>query len=165
MEESVDGENPFDCATCDKSFKTRDCLKAHMTVHSDGRPHSCGTCDKKFKTRGDMLKHERIHTGEKRFVCKECDKSFTFSAGLKTHQRQIFFGTFLLFANITANFEISGRFSGFVTLTPLTFPLNYTYLIEVYDVTVLCSLKRINRVVYSTETIIMFTSAVVTHRI
>ncbi|KAF3822810.1 hypothetical protein GH733_008184 [Mirounga leonina] len=62
----------------------------------EGRPYQCGTCDRSFRCSSDVAKHRGIHSGakpyacgdgEKPFRCTECGRTFRLSSHLIQHQR------------------------------------------------------------------------------
>ncbi|KAF1393564.1 hypothetical protein PFLUV_G00017350 [Perca fluviatilis] len=49
----------FKCQLCEKTFKTKMCLKTHQLAHTDTRPFTCSTCGKAFKTKNNLQAHQR----------------------------------------------------------------------------------------------------------
>ncbi|XP_077136698.1 uncharacterized protein LOC143793533 [Ranitomeya variabilis] len=82
-----EGEKPYSCSECGKSFKHKGSLITHQIIHTGERPFSCSECEKSFTNKGNLINHQRIHTGEKPFSCSECGKSFVVKWHLITHQR------------------------------------------------------------------------------
>ncbi|XP_053136935.1 zinc finger protein 436-like isoform X2 [Hemicordylus capensis] len=78
-------EKPYECVECGKSFITRGDLNIHHRSHIGEKPHKCMECGKSFSQRGNLLIHHRIHTGEKLHKCLECGKSFSHSGQLTIH--------------------------------------------------------------------------------
>nr|XP_054598263.1 zinc finger protein 431-like isoform X1 [Nothobranchius furzeri] len=76
----------FKCQLCEKSFKTKMCLKSHQLVHTDTRAFSCSTCRKAFKTKHNLQAHQVVHLAEKPHKCIECGRSFRYAIGLQCHQ-------------------------------------------------------------------------------
>lgn len=78
---------PFPCTQCEKTFKTRQCLRAHSLTHSNIRNYMCTLCGKTFMRSSNLTIHMKIHTGEKKFICTVCSKSFLHKNGLDVHMR------------------------------------------------------------------------------
>ncbi|CAG2222160.1 unnamed protein product [Mytilus edulis] len=73
-------DKPFSCITCNKGFRTKQSLNAHMKRHDGFKPHICEVCHKRFVDKGDLKKHLRIHSGEKPYRCNICGRTFRFSS-------------------------------------------------------------------------------------
>lgn len=84
-------EEPFECTTCSKRFKTEAYLFDHMENHEQPTSQTgfeCSYCQKKFTLRCRWKKHEEMHLGQKPHVCAVCNKSFAVQSSLIVHQRQ-----------------------------------------------------------------------------
>ena len=80
----------FNCASCSKSFKTKEKVKKHAKwVHVD-KQFECSICAKLFKTNGDLQKHIRGHTKEK-VKCDDCGRLVkNINSHKKTHEIRMF---------------------------------------------------------------------------
>lgn len=105
---------PFECNTCAKRFKRKNCMSNHKKIHNNDRPYECHVCFKPFTHKkffenhlkaharthsaclkcGDIMpkeefaEHKRNHFRKKNnmFVCKFCGKSFFRRCRLMTHE-------------------------------------------------------------------------------
>ena len=64
-----EGDKPFKCNLCDKSFASKTMLNNHIaSTHEEKKPYRCDICDKSFKTKSNMKTHyTSVHEGKKTF--------------------------------------------------------------------------------------------------
>ena len=81
-------ERPYTCQECNKKFKTKDTLKAHMDkIHAKETPFSCSICERAFKRSFDLDRHFQLaHSGDRPYSCELCDKTFKLKSVLKKHE-------------------------------------------------------------------------------
>nr|XP_016924824.1 zinc finger protein 271-like [Drosophila suzukii] len=87
---TFEGDKPFRCNMCPKSFYKWIYLKRHMTVHNNPlQPvyFRCSVCLDTFKKKADMDLHMEGHTGQL-YECSVCTETFTFENDLKRHNRR-----------------------------------------------------------------------------
>ncbi|XP_053619146.1 zinc finger protein 425-like [Plodia interpunctella] len=83
------------CVECDKSFKTEETLKYHLTttashVNYMELPFPCVHCDKRFGTKRNLEHHtNRIHLKVKPFPCDCCEKAYVSNWALSEHKRLV----------------------------------------------------------------------------
>lgn len=64
------GDKPYKCSVCERSFPHNNTLKSHLRRHYNDRQYSCEFCPKKFIDRTALVRHSRTHTGiYYNFVC------------------------------------------------------------------------------------------------
>ncbi|XP_035701650.1 zinc finger protein 675-like isoform X1 [Folsomia candida] len=74
------------CKHCSKSFKSKDILATHLTMHDTNAPVKCPICTKSLKNFRSRKTHIAIyHKNRVRPVCKICQKTFTTSTVLRLH--------------------------------------------------------------------------------
>lgn len=55
---------PFLCADCGESFKTRNAYDGHIITHNEDAMHKCTICDKSYRQAASLRCHMLSHTGE-----------------------------------------------------------------------------------------------------
>ncbi|XP_033227341.1 Krueppel homolog 1-like isoform X2 [Belonocnema kinseyi] len=81
------GEKPYQCEYCNKSFSVKENLSVHRRIHTKERPYKCDVCERAFEHSGKLHRHMRIHTGERPHKCSVCAKTFIQSGQLVIHMR------------------------------------------------------------------------------
>ncbi|KAM3844371.1 zinc finger protein 213-like [Vipera latastei] len=81
------GEKPYKCWQCGKSYRFPQSLTSHYRIHTGEKPYECPKCGKTFSQKYQYTVHNRNHTGEKPYKCTECGKHFTNSSSLTSHKR------------------------------------------------------------------------------
>ncbi|KAJ8920498.1 hypothetical protein NQ315_005367 [Exocentrus adspersus] len=79
------GERHFSCNICSKKYIAASHLREHMKTHSFDRKFECIVCLKKFYDAKTLKSHIMTHTGQKPYACQYCGKQFTQNGGLLTH--------------------------------------------------------------------------------
>lgn len=78
-------ERNFVCPTCNAAFKTSNCLKNHMRLHSNIF-FFCDLCPSKFKGKHELRCHvDAIHLMRKDYKCHLCGKAFSRDKTLRQH--------------------------------------------------------------------------------
>ena len=82
------GEKPYSCSLCDKTFAISASVIIHKRIHHTGeKPYSCSQCVSCFADFRTLKQHKKVHTCKKSFSCNYCPKTFSQSSSLKVHIR------------------------------------------------------------------------------
>ena len=83
-------EDRLRCMECDKSFRHKEYLFAHVkSAHS--KAFQCNVCDGKTFSSGNSLKRhiEIVHNGVKKHQCSHCNKKFALGQHLSLHEKVV----------------------------------------------------------------------------
>lgn len=80
-----DSQKTFTCPHCDKKFKRRTTLNAHIAVHTNIRPYVCDICQKSYAIKCMLTNHKKVHTDCNK--CKYCPSTFSTPSKLERHLR------------------------------------------------------------------------------
>lgn len=83
------GIKPFPCDVCGKSFRQKNVLRTHQTLHF-GKTIKCGVCNKTFARKSQLILHDRMHRNLKPFKCDYdhmCGAEFRENQHLVAHQK------------------------------------------------------------------------------
>ncbi|XP_047453704.1 zinc finger protein ZFAT-like isoform X2 [Mugil cephalus] len=78
----------FACEFCNKIFKFRHSLVAHLRTHTQEKPFQCPHCDYASAIKANLNVHLRKHTGEK-FSCQHCAFNCLSRGHLKVHIERV----------------------------------------------------------------------------
>uniref|UniRef100_A0A8C8CFA4 Zinc finger and AT hook domain containing n=1 Tax=Oncorhynchus tshawytscha TaxID=74940 RepID=A0A8C8CFA4_ONCTS len=78
----------FTCEYCNKVFKFRHSLQAHLRTHTNEKPFKCPHCDYASAIKANLSVHVRKHTGEK-FSCEHCSFQCLSKGHLKVHVERV----------------------------------------------------------------------------
>ncbi|KAJ0000219.1 hypothetical protein NQD34_012061 [Periophthalmus magnuspinnatus] len=78
----------FTCKFCNKIFKFRHSLIAHLRTHTQEKPFKCPHCDYASAIKANLNVHLRKHTGDK-FHCDHCSFTCISSGHLKVHIERV----------------------------------------------------------------------------
>ena len=85
----LDKPRMFPCLQCNKEFKTKQCLKRHISRHLGVKLHVCSYCNKRFNDKSNMKRHVVTHINVRKFTCDVCDQAFFRKEVMELHKRRL----------------------------------------------------------------------------
>lgn len=82
-------ERSYVCTICQKTFKQRGDLRAHVRRHQIVEPYRCDKCDFETLNEEGLNTHSKIHDRMYEYCCHICQKNFSRGNNLSRHLRDL----------------------------------------------------------------------------
>lgn len=76
---------PYMCEKCGQAYKHKHALEIHIGMHNGISPFKCNICEKLFTQKGALMRHLPMHTGETPYQCELCGKRFVHHTSYNMH--------------------------------------------------------------------------------
>ncbi|KAK3087054.1 hypothetical protein FSP39_001061 [Pinctada imbricata] len=86
---SHEGDKPYSCHICDRSFGVESVLKKHLQFHNEqnSKQYQCTSCPKTFSTAFDLKEHLRTHIAYQQYKCRYCNLKFASEKKRSFHEK------------------------------------------------------------------------------
>ena len=78
-------EKPYQCTSCDETFKYKNAFLKHKKTHTLDKPYQCSICNKTYSLKSSLMNHLRTHREKTTYHCSSCERIFTNKKVLESH--------------------------------------------------------------------------------
>ena len=76
---SREGEKPYKCGTCDRSFTFKKYFITHQRSHTGEKPYQGCSCDMAYANKMSLEGHQITHTEKQIYHCSHCDLTVVYA--------------------------------------------------------------------------------------